>query len=103
MSSVSLSDVEGMSNSQMESMALGIPVVATAAGGTAELIEDGRDGWVVPRGAIEEAVAHLITLAADPGLRRRFGEAARERIAADFSVERMAERYAALYEELDAR
>lgn len=98
--SLSLSDVEGMSNAQMEAMALGIPVVATSAGGTAELIEDGRSGWVVPRGAIEEAVAHLMTLATDPGLRRDVGAAARDRIATEFSVERMAGRYADLYEEL---
>jgi glycosyltransferase involved in cell wall biosynthesis len=101
--SLSLSDVEGMSNAQMESMALGVPVVATDAGGTAELIEDGTSGWVVPQGAIEEAVAHLITLASDPELRKRVGIASRERIAAAFSVERMADRYAALYEELAAR
>jgi glycosyltransferase involved in cell wall biosynthesis len=101
--SLSLSDVEGMSNAQMEAMALGIPVVATDAGGAGELIESGKDGWVVPRGGVEEAVGRLVDLAAAPDLCRRIGEAARNRIASGFSAKQMAERYADLYEELHER
>jgi glycosyltransferase involved in cell wall biosynthesis len=101
--SLNLSDVEGMSNSLMESMALGVPVVATDAGGARELITDGVEGAVVPRREIADAASRLIALAKDPAARARAGSEGRARIARDFSVERMAEAYASLYERLAGR
>jgi glycosyltransferase involved in cell wall biosynthesis len=101
--SLNLSDVEGMSNSLMESMALGVPVVATDAGGAREMITDGIEGAVVPRGEIAAAASRLVALATDPGARARAGEAGRARIAREFSIERMVDAYARLYEELAGR
>lgn len=98
--SLNLSDVEGMSNTLMESMALGVPVVATEAGGARELIADGAEGWVIARGDVAAAAERLVELAAAPELRQRVGAAARARIERDFSVERMVESYARLYEGL---
>jgi glycosyltransferase involved in cell wall biosynthesis len=101
--SLNLSDVEGMSNSLMESMALGLPVVATDAGGAREMIADDIEGAVVARGDIAAAASRLAAIGRDAGARRRMGEAARARIARDFSVERMAASYAGLFEELAGR
>ncbi len=97
---LSLSDWEGMSNALMEAMACGLPVVATDAGGAREMIRDGVDGFVLARGDREAAVERLISLGSNDGLARRLGEAGRTRVARDFSVERMVDRYAALYVEL---
>jgi glycosyltransferase involved in cell wall biosynthesis len=96
---LNLSDVEGMSNAVAEAMALGIPVVATDAGGTAELIRDSVDGFIVPRGDAAAAAERLLALASSPELRARLGAAARGRIRDSFSVESMVDRYARLYEE----
>ena len=101
--SLNLSDVEGMSNALMESMALGLPVVATDAGGAREMIADGVEGAVVARGDVAAAASRLVALGRDASARTRMGEAARARIAREFSVERMAESYASLYEELARR
>lgn len=100
---LNLSDMEGMSNTLMEGMALGLPILASDVGGTPELIEDGREGLLVPRGDTRAAAEGLTRLARDAGLRDRLGMAARERIARDFSVERLVESYAGLYESLTSR
>ncbi len=63
----------------LEGMAAGLPVVAAAAGGPAELITDGADGLLVTRNDAKALAAALERLAADPDLRLRLGNAARER------------------------
>jgi glycosyltransferase involved in cell wall biosynthesis len=100
---LNLSDMEGMSNTLMEGMALGLPVVATNVGGTPELIEDGREGLLVQLGDVEAAAEQLARLARDAGLRDRLGGAAREKITRDFSVSRLVDSYADLYESLAGR
>jgi glycosyltransferase involved in cell wall biosynthesis len=97
---LNLSSVEGMSNAVAEAMSVGLPVVATDAGGTAELIRDGVQGSIVPRGDVVQVAQRLIDLASSSDLRFRLGGAARERIRGGFSVESMVDRYARLYEEL---
>ena len=98
--SLNLSDVEGMSNALMESMALGVPVVASEAGGVREMLADGIEGWIIARADVAAAVERLVDLASATDIRRRVGEAARARIARDFSIERMVDSYARLYERL---
>jgi glycosyltransferase involved in cell wall biosynthesis len=60
-----------------EGMAAGLPVVATAAGGPAEIIRHDVDGLLHPLGDAAELAAALRRLAADPGLRQRLGRCAR--------------------------
>src|SRR5207245_5777728 len=72
----------------LEAMAAGRPVVATRVGGLPELIEDGLTGLLVPPDDPAALAAALARLAADPALRARMGQAARERAAACFPVER---------------
>ncbi len=73
----------------LEGMVAGLPVVAANEGGPAELITPAVDGLLVPPGDAAALAAALELLAADPDLRRRLGEAARERSRA-FTPERAA-------------
>ena len=94
------SDFEGLPNSVMEAMASARPVVATRAGGTEEVVDDGVSGYLVAPGDAKGLVKHVTLLAGDPGLRRRMGKEGRARIAAEFSVQKMVERTTALYDEI---
>ncbi len=68
----------------LEAWANGKPVVAYRAGGPADLIRHGTDGFLVRCGDVTELAARLNELAADPSLVRRMGERGRERVAAAF-------------------
>jgi sugar transferase (PEP-CTERM/EpsH1 system associated) len=94
---VSTSVREGMSNTILEAMAARRPVVATLVGGTAELVDDGITGSLVPSGDAERLAAALRRLLAEPALCRRMGTAGRERVLREFSLERMVEQYEGLY------
>jgi glycosyltransferase involved in cell wall biosynthesis len=91
---------EGLARSVIEAMAYRVPPVVTDSGGSPELVVDGISGFVVPpRDA--QAIANAIeTLYRDPLLRKRMGEAARERIATDFRNEDTVRKTVALYQEL---
>jgi glycosyltransferase involved in cell wall biosynthesis len=80
---------EGMPIALLEAMAMGLPVIASAVGGTPEAVAHGRTGLLVPSGdprALADAIAEL---ARDAAARERMGHAAREEARARFSVERM--------------
>lgn len=79
---------EGLPHVVLEAMALGLPVVATAAGGTPEVVRDGETGVLVP-GQYGTLGASLSALARDPALRRRLGRAARQWIGERLSAENM--------------
>lgn len=97
---VSPSHAEGISNSILEEMALRLPVVATAVGGTPELVRDGVNGFLVPPGAPAALAGRIGDLLAAPRLRRRMGERGRKIVERDFGLARMRASYDALYEEL---
>lgn len=82
----------------LEGMARGRAVVATAAGGSPEIIRDGVDGLLVPPDDPDALARSLDRLLGDPGLRRRLGEAARRRVAERFSLAAMLDRVEAVYE-----
>jgi glycosyltransferase involved in cell wall biosynthesis len=91
---------EGSSHTLVEAMACGVPVVATDVGGTADLFEDGREGFRVnpwDENALLELIAKIQD---DPQLRRTLGLQARDRACKLFSVEMMVSRYEQLYHEL---
>ena len=88
---------EGCSNSVLEAMAVGRPVIATRTGGTPEIIEDGETGLLVPPGDPVALRAAIMRLAGDAELRKRLGSAGRERVLRDFTVEKMVKSYEALY------
>jgi glycosyltransferase involved in cell wall biosynthesis len=94
------SDFEGMPNVALEAMQAGKPVVASRIAGMDETVLDGETGVLVaPRMPFELAQA-MRRLLLDPELRRRMGEAGRERVTRENSVGRMTDAYEALYESL---
>jgi glycosyltransferase involved in cell wall biosynthesis len=81
---------EGLSQALLEAMALGLPVVASRAGGNVDLVSHGDDGLLVaPRDPAAFAAA-LARLLGDAGLRRRLGERARRTSRERFSMQRTA-------------
>ncbi len=91
---------EGMSNTILEAMAAGLPVVATRVGGSPEMVEDGVTGTLVPPGDPARLAEALGRYAGDAHLRSLHGKAGRERILAEFDLSAMAERHLALYRSL---
>jgi sugar transferase (PEP-CTERM/EpsH1 system associated) len=88
---------EGMSNTLLEAMAVGLPVIATSVGGNTEVIEENRSGWLfTPRDA-EILASRLAVLASREDLRRQYGAAARHRAVEHFSLECMLRDYSRLY------
>ena len=82
----------------LEAMAAGLPVVASDIGGGAELIESGKNGLLVPPASVDSLARAIDSLLADDALRRRMGEAARERIVERYTIEAMTRQTAAVYE-----
>ena len=88
---------EGIPNALLEAMAAGRPCVATAVGGTPEVLRDGETGWLVPPAdpaALAEALADAL---ARPDEARRRGDAARRAVRETMSIEAMARRHADFY------
>lgn len=83
----------------MEAMALGLPVVGTAIGGTIEQIDDGNSGILVAPADPEALASALARLANSPETRRAMGRRARERVAACFSLDKMIQRIEQIYGE----
>lgn len=88
---------EGISNTLMEAMACGLPVIATDVGGNGELVLDGETGALVPRGDAEALAQALKPYVQDAARRESHGAAARRRAETEFSLERMVGRYQSLY------
>lgn len=92
---VLLSDYEGMPMSIIEAMASGLPVVATRAGGVAELVDDGVNGALVEADAAAAAEA-IAAICDDPALYARLSDGA-VRTSSHYSAEAMMEKYVDLY------
>jgi sugar transferase (PEP-CTERM/EpsH1 system associated) len=93
---------EGISNTLLEAMASGLPVIATKTGGNVELVRPGHVGTLVPvndRAALAEAIHRYAT---DAGLRKTQGEAACKLARAEYSLDEMVNNYRHLYEEVIA-
>jgi sugar transferase (PEP-CTERM/EpsH1 system associated) len=88
---------EGISNTILEAMACGLPVVATRVGGNPEIVRDQVTGQLVPSEDPEGMAEALLAYLDDPELLRRHGEAARRSALDDFSLQAMMDRYAAVY------
>lgn len=86
----------------LEAMATGVPVITSTGAGAAEILTPGQEGFVVPVFDNVDQMAASLLLLFDPARRRRMGEAARRR-AEDFPIQRTADEYLHLYEELLGR
>jgi glycosyltransferase involved in cell wall biosynthesis len=91
---------EGFPLSILESMRAGLPVVASAVGGIGESVDDGRTGYLVPRGDVETLRARIGGLIADSELRVRLGQAGRARYEAQFTVEHFVSKTLAVYRDV---
>jgi glycosyltransferase involved in cell wall biosynthesis len=88
---------EGISNTILEAMASGLPVVATRVGGNSELVDPGESGQLVAAQDAPALTAAFQLYLNDPILRGERGRHGRQRAEDKFSLDRMAERYAELY------
>lgn len=88
---------EGLSNSLLEAMASGLPVIASAVGGTAQTIENGKTGLLFSKDDMETATKHINLLLHDNGLRVQLGTAARLEVERRYSISRVVERLLELY------
>lgn len=94
---------EGAPVVAIEALAAGVPVVATDAGGTRTVVDDGETGYLVPVGAVDELAERIRRLADDAELRARFGAEGAARMRERFSVARMADEFDAVYAQVLGR
>ena len=92
------SDIEGLPMSVLEAMAHGLPIVATQVGGVPEIIDHDGNGLLVPAGDVAALAAAIHRVATDPALRRRLGDAGRERVSTAFSLSTMVRNYDEVYD-----
>lgn len=94
------SRTEGSSNTILEALAEGLPVVATRVGGTPELIEDGETGLLVPPDDALALATKIRSLLDDPALGERLGRAGLERVRERCTAARVTSRYEQIYRSL---
>jgi glycosyltransferase involved in cell wall biosynthesis len=95
--SVLTSFVEGLSNVLLESMAAGVPVVATSVSGNPELVQDGETGLLVPPGDAPALAAAVDRILRDPTLGQRLARAGRRQVEERFSLDRLIRETEQLY------
>lgn len=91
---------EGTPNVVLESMACGVPVIATDVSDNRFIIKDGETGYVVPINNPEILSKYIFNLLQDEPKRRGMGIKARERAVEEFSCQRLAEKTADVYDEV---
>lgn len=94
---------EGLPNSLLEAMAMGLPIVASSVDGICEVIEDGKTGLLVPPRDPKALSRRILELILDPAARARLGEAARKAITERFGVLDMISSYEKTYTEIAGR
>lgn len=88
---------EGLPNSILEAMAMGLPVITTDVAGAKELVLDGQTGYVSSQGDVQGIAHALLRLADSEALRQRMGQAGRRRVEQEFSFTHRLQRIEELY------
>ena len=91
---------EGTPIALLEAAALGKAIVASNVGGIPEVIEDGKDGLLVPPGDTEALIDKIIYALNNPDKMRSMAEIAKEKVKKDFSIDKMIKALEAYYEKL---
>jgi glycosyltransferase involved in cell wall biosynthesis len=91
---------EGVSNSIMEYMAMGKPVIATSGGGTNEIVQDGITGFLVNPGDSKQLSEKIEYLLDHEDIRKKMGEAGLQRIKNEFSIDKMVNNFIDCYQSL---
>jgi len=91
---------EGISNTVLEAMASGLPVLATRVGGTVDLVDDGVSGLLTPPADAQAMATAMIRLCDDGAARKAMGQAGRKRVEQHFSLDVMVAAYRRLYDEM---
>jgi glycosyltransferase involved in cell wall biosynthesis len=99
---VQSSDYEGTPNSVLEAMAMETPIVATEAGGTAELVHDGEHGRIIPIGKVDRLIFGMEDALTDRTTTRKMADRARIRVQGDLSFEARVRRVEGIYSEVMA-
>jgi glycosyltransferase involved in cell wall biosynthesis len=94
---------EGISNTILEAMASGLPVIATDVGGNADLVTPGITGQIVPSGDPEALAHQIVQLANNPDQAKQMGQRGRERVEEKFSMNAMVDAYLGTYDKLLGR
>lgn len=94
---------EGISNTILEAMAAGLPVLATRVGGNAELVAEGQTGALVKAGDVRALAEGLLNLCNDTRHTCALGAAGRQRVVEQFSLPTMVNAYQDLYDRLLAK
>ena len=94
---------EGLPNVALEACAAGVPVVATAVGGTPEVIEDGENGYLVRPGDARSLAGCILAVLESDEMGRGMGECGRRRVREEFTFEAQAQQYRQLFAALTGR
>ncbi|MBD3226347.1 MAG: glycosyltransferase [Caldithrix sp.] len=94
---------EGLSQSLLESMAMGVPVIATRAAGNADLIDHEKNGLLFESKDTRELADYILRFLDDPNLRKKCITNAKKTALQDFSIERTIDRYEQFFRELIQR
>jgi glycosyltransferase involved in cell wall biosynthesis len=89
---------EGISNTILEAMATGLPVVATDVGGNPELVQSEQTGFLVPAGDTDAMASAIRRYLERPELIVKHGKAARRMVEAEFGLQDMVDKYLAAYD-----
>lgn len=89
---------EGMPNVILEAMSLRKPILATAVGGTTDLIEDGREGLLIGPDDVSACAKGMLTLIQNHVLREKMTQLAYEKVVQKFTLQKMISSYQMLYE-----
>lgn len=92
---------EGLPNTVMEAMAAGSPVVATAVGGTTELVTEGETGFLAPPADADALARRILDALRNPDWSARMAARGRQRVLSHFSLQRMVESVERLYKEIE--
>lgn len=94
---LSTSEFEGLPIAMLEAMSCEVPVVGTSAGGIGEMVQHGVQGFLTPIEGYTDLVTYCVKLLENEMLHSQFSKAARERVIAEFSMNRMVEELERVY------